>query len=360
METSQRISDFFVSPNGTLADILRCIDANRGGIALIAEPDGTVLATATDGDMRRATLNRIELDTPISLLIEKGHLATRFISVPQGTSHEEALRLMGELHIRQVPVVDPTGRAVDIVLLDELPSRVGGSDRLDAVIMAGGFGTRMRPLTSDTPKPMLPVGGKPLMERMINQLGKSGISSVRITTHYLKEKISSHFGNGSEYGMDLSYVDEEKPMGTAGALRLMERPSGPTLIVNGDVLTDLDFRALHSFHQQYRAIMTMAVRDYTLTVPYGVVESDGVLVKRVAEKPRHNCFINAGIYILSPAAFDYIPEGQHFDMTDLVDALLVAKQKVASFPLHEYWMDIGSQEDYARAEVDIENGRVRT
>lgn len=356
----QKIDDFLVSPDGTLADILRRIDANRSGIALIAEVDGTLLATATDGDMRRATLHRIDLATPIRALLADGHVGTAFSAVPDGTPPEEILALMADRQIRQVPVVDDAGRVIDIVLQDELPQRLGSDTPLKAVIMAGGFGTRMRPLTQDTPKPMLPVAGKPLLERMIRHIGQSGIDEVRITTHHLKEKITGHFGDGAAYGMDLSYVDEEKPLGTAGALRLMERPDGPTLIINGDVLTDLDFRALHSFHQLHGAKMTMAVRDYALTVPYGVVESNGVLVTRVAEKPRHDCFINAGIYILEPEVIDLIPEGTRYDMTDLVDALLARGDPVASFPLREYWLDIGSHEDYARAEMDIEAGKVRT
>lgn len=356
---SQKIANFLVPLDGTLANILRCIDANRSGIALITDQDGRLLATATDGDMRRATLNRIRLETPIQVLIAEGHVGTKFFAVPEGTSHEEALLHMAKQHIRQVPVVDGMGRVVDIVLQDELPLKIGSEEPLGAVIMAGGFGNRLRPLTQETPKPMLPVAGKPLMERMLEQMGSSGIRSVSITTHYLKDKISGYFGDGAARGMDLSYVDEEKPLGTAGALRLMDRPTGPTLIINGDVLTDLDFRAMYEFHRQHGAKMTMAVRDYALTVPYGVVESDGVMVSGVVEKPRHDCFINAGIYILEPEAIDLIPSGNRFDMTDLVDSLLDRGDPVASFPLREYWLDIGSLEDYAKAELDIEAGRVK-
>jgi dTDP-glucose pyrophosphorylase len=355
-----RILKFLVSRDGTLTDILRQIDANRGGIALIVDAEGRLLATATDGDMRRAMLHRVELGTPIRRLLDDGHVGTDFASAPEGASVEEIVAVMNSRHVRHVPILNGAGRVIDIALRDEIAHFAEPEEDLGAVIMAGGFGTRLRPLTHDTPKPMLPVGGKPLIERTIDHMSESGIRSVRIATHYLKDKISDHLGDGTARGMELSYVDEEKPMGTAGSLRLMARPTGPTLIINGDVLTDLDFRAMHGYHRQHGALMTMAVRDYALTVPYGVVESDGVHVRRVVEKPRHDYFINAGIYILEPAAIDLIPEGTRFDMTDLVDALLAKGESVASFPLREYWLDIGSQEDYAKAELDIEAGKVRT
>ena len=360
MTSTTDISAFLTPIDGVLGDLLRCIDANRSGIALVVDADGRLLATATDGDLRRATLSRVTVETPIAELLSEGRISRNFVALGPEDGAAEAEALMLEKHIRHVPQLDAEGRPIDLYLQDELARRAVDPDAaLSAVVMAGGFGTRMRPLTQEMPKPMLPVDGQPLLERMIRHMNRSGIDSVHITTHYLKEKITEHFGDGERFGVDLAYVDEEKPMGTAGALRLMERPRSATLIINGDVLTDLDFRAMHRFHQEHGASMTMAVRDYSLTVPYGVVESEGGHVSRVVEKPRHDYFINAGIYIIEPAAIDHIPEGVRFDMTDLVDALLAAGETVASFPLREYWLDIGCQEDYARAQIDVQSGKVK-
>lgn len=360
MTPTKDISAYLAPVDGVFGDLLRCIDANRSGIALVVDADGRLLATATDGDLRRATLSRVTVETPIADLLAEGRISRNFVALGPADDAAAAEALIAAKKIRHVPRLDADGRPVDLYLQDELARRAADPEAaLGAVVMAGGFGTRMRPLTQETPKPMLPVDGQPLLERMIRHMNRSGIEQVHITTHYLKEKITEHFGDGEGFGVDLAYVDEEKPMGTAGALRLMARPSSATLIINGDVLTDLDFRAMHRFHQEHGALMTMAVRDYSLQVPYGVVESDGVHVSRVVEKPRHDYFINAGIYIIEPAAIDHIPEGVRFDMTDLVDALLADGETVTSFPLREYWLDIGCQEDYARAQIDVQSGKVK-
>lgn len=352
------ISSYTVPASATLGKLIETINTNRSGIALVVDERGRLVTTATDGDVRRAILKRVSLETSIADLLDSLLFPKRPYVLGPEASREEALALMLEADIRQVPVLDADGVPIGIHLQDEL-THSGMQPGLRAVVMAGGFGTRLRPLTADTPKPMLPVGGKPLLERMIEHMGRSGIRSVHITTHYLKDKIADYFGNGSAHGVALTYVDEEKPMGTAGALRLMTRPDEATLIINGDVLTDLDFQAMHRFHREQGAQMTMAVRSYSLTVPYGVVESDGMHVLRVVEKPRHDYFINAGIYILEPEAFDMIPAESRFDMTDLVDALLAGGRAVASYPMQEYWLDIGCKEDYARAEIDVREGRVR-
>jgi NDP-sugar pyrophosphorylase family protein len=198
-----------------------------------------------------------------------------------------------------------------------------------------------------------------LMEKTIRHMRRTGIKTVNVTTHYLGEAIESHFGDGARFGLKISYTDEKEPRGTAGALTLMERPSSATLVVNGDVLTDLDFSKMHGFHREHGAVMTMAVREYSLVVPYGVVETEGMMVKRVLEKPRHEYFINAGIYILEPEAFDAIPRDQRYDMTDLVDRLIEEGIPIAIFPIHEYWLDIGHFEDYRRAERDWKEGRIQ-
>jgi len=219
--------------------------------------------------------------------------------------------------------------------------------------MAGGLGSRLRPLTEDLPKPMLPVGGKPLMELVIEKLRQVGIRRVNVTTHYKPEKISEHFGDGSSFGVSLNYVNEEKPLGTGGALGLIDEPNETMLVINGDVLTQVDFRAMLLFHQEHQADMTVAVRQYDIKVPYGVIECIGAKVCSLKEKPEINLLVNAGVYLLEPTVYRFIPNGKHFNMTDLIQWLLDAGRTVASFPIIEYWLDIGQVVDYEKAQTDV-------
>jgi NDP-sugar pyrophosphorylase family protein len=221
--------------------------------------------------------------------------------------------------------------------------------------MAGGFGKRLLPLTQNTPKPMLPIGEQPLMERMIGQLRDAGIHRVNVTTHFEPEKIRDYFGDGERFGVNLNYVSEERPLGTAGALRLIETKKEPLLIINGDILTRVDFRAMLDFHREHQADLTVGVREYDFQVPYGVIETEGARVTGVNEKPVYKFFVNAGIYLLQPALDEFIPKDERFDMTDLIEKLIAAGRTVASFPIMEYWLDIGRLADYERAQEDVKN-----
>jgi len=231
---------------------------------------------------------------------------------------------------------------------------------LQAVIMAGGGGTRLRPLTENVPKPMLPVNDRPLMELIIEQLSQAGIRQVNVTTHYKGQQIVDHFGDGQDFGVELNYINEDRPLGTAGALGLMKTPQEPVLVINGDVLTQLNFRAMFDYHREHQADLTVAVRKYDLNVPYGVIESDGAFVRGLVEKPLLSFFVNAGIYLLEPSVHRYIPHGQRFDMTDLIQRLLEEERPVVSFPVVEYWLDIGLHADYKQAQEDIENRRLES
>jgi NDP-sugar pyrophosphorylase family protein len=205
---------------------------------------------------------------------------------------------------------------------------------------------------------MLLVGDRPLLELIIEQLSGSGIHKVNITTHYKPEKITEHFGDGSGFGVELNYVNEEQPLGTAGALGLMEESDEPLLVINGDILTRIDFRALFAYHHEHRADLTVAVRQYDLKVPYGVVECDGPMVSGLREKPVINFFVNAGVYLLQPSVRRLIGNGERLDMTDLIQRLLEAGRPVASFPVLEYWLDIGQLPDYEQAQEDVRTGKL--
>ena len=205
---------------------------------------------------------------------------------------------------------------------------------------------------------MLSVGGRPLMEVILEQLRQVGIRRVNLATHYKGEMISEHFGDGKDFGVEIRYVEEDQPLGTAGALSLMGESHEPILVMNGDILTRVDFRAMLEFHRNHQADMTVAVRRYEFSVPYGVVESDGVAVIGISEKPVVQHLINAGIYLLNPEVCQLIPKGQRYDMPDLITRMVGEGQRVISFPVHEYWLDIGRVEDYRRALNDIKSGKV--
>jgi NDP-sugar pyrophosphorylase family protein len=225
------------------------------------------------------------------------------------------------------------------------------------MVMAGGYGTRLRPLTDETPKPMLPIGSRPLLELIVSQLRDAGIRKVNLATHYKSEVITEHFKDGSDFGVDIRYVKEDQPLGTAGALSLLEDSDEPLLVVNGDILTRVDFRAMLNFHREHNADLTVAVRQYEFRVPYGVIEADGVWIKGISEKPVVRQFINAGIYLLSPSVRAVIPNGQHFDIPDLVHRLIEEGRPVVCFPVREYWLDIGKADQYDQAKSDVANGR---
>ncbi len=348
-----------VSPTQTLRQAMECIDGNSCGIALVVDEDLHLVGTITDGDLRRAMLGSIDMETAVSVILAK-KITTRYpkpVTARVGTPRETLLALMDQYFLRQIPILDRSGRVVDLVMMDDLLPTPASP--LHAVIMAGGYGNRLRPLTEDLPKPMLPVGGKPLMERVVEQLREAGVRRVNVTTHYKAEKIVEYFGNGESFGIELNYVNEDQPLGTAGALGLMPAPRGALLVINGDILTQVNFRAMLAFHEEHQAMITVAVRRYEMQVPYGVVECEGSQVCGLREKPELSFFVNAGIYVLDPAVYQFIPNGQHLNMTDLIQVALKAGNPVVSFPVREYWIDIGQQSDYQQAQEDVQNGRLR-
>lgn len=344
------LSKLCVFPHQTVRETIATIDSNGKGIALVVESDRLLKATLTDGDIRRAILGGTTLDCAVSALLGS-HARPYPITATNRLDAPGLIERMRRHSIRHLPIVDCDGRLEDLVSLEDLgPAPTSG---LRAMIMAGGLGTRLRPLTEDTPKPMLPIGGRPLLEIILNQLRGAGIGQAHISTFYKPEKIKTYFGDGSSFGLQLEYVDEKEPLGTAGALRLVEEWPDPLLVLNGDILTRLNYKEMLSFHHEHRAAMTLAVREYETQIPYGVVEQDGASVRAIREKPRQSYFVNAGVYLVGRKARPHIPENGRFDMTDLINTLLKAGEPVVSFPVHEYWLDIGQHSDYSRAQVEV-------
>ena len=355
-----KIERLFVSPSHTIRQAITCIDGNAKGIALVVDAEYHLLGTISDGDIRRAVLAGIDLEIPVNdLLARKADpLYLTPITAQVGAGRELLIELMHKYALRQIPIIDHDGKVVDLIMMDDLlPAK---DLPLQAVIMAGGLGARLCPLTEDLPKPMLPVGDKPLMERLITQLRQAGIRRVNVTTHYKSEKITDHFGDGRSFGIEINYVNEALPLGTGGALGLMDAPTEPLLVINGDILTQLDFRTMSAYHKENRADMTVAVRQYGIQVPYGVVECEGSRICSLKEKPQMRFLVNAGIYLLEPSVYQFIPNGKHFNMTDLIQWLLDAKRIVVSFPIIEYWLDIGQLSDYQQAQDDEQAGRLRS
>lgn len=343
-------------PHGAIREALVLIDRGQRGIVLVTDSERRLLGTITDGDVRRAMLENVSLDAPVSqLLARKAERYSRPVTALAGTGDSALLQLMHDHVVHQVPLVDEQGRVVDLVTMDDL---IDEPPVMQAVIMAGGFGKRLRPLTEEVPKPMLPVGDRPLMQRTIEQLRGAGIRRVNVTTHYLPEKITGHFGDGAAFGVELNYVSEETPLGTAGALGLIEAPTEPLLVINGDLLTGVNFRAMLMYHREHRADLTVGVRQFIMQVPYGVVDAEGGNVTAVREKPDVHFLVNAGIYLLEPSVYQFIEPGTHADMPDLIHRLLDAGRVVSSFPIHEYWLDIGKHDDYLRAQEDVKSGQI--
>ncbi|HUP32551.1 MAG TPA: nucleotidyltransferase family protein [Gaiellaceae bacterium] len=343
------VESFCISPDQTLRDAMACIDRNAEGIALVVDEERRLLGTISDGDTRRAILAGTDLDLPVRDLLA-GHPSPT--TAPVGTPAHELLHMMNERVLRQIPLVDDDGRVVDVALMGDLVRSY--ELPLTAVVMAGGFGTRLSPLTADIPKPMLRVGDTPMLERIVKQLRDAGIRRVNVATHYRGDVIADHFKDGSDFGVELEYVHEDEPLGTAGALGRMEHAKDPLLVINGDILTHVDFRAMLHFHREHMADMTVAVRDHTVAVPYGIVEIEDTRVVNISEKPTLRYLVNAGIYLLDASAVARVPRDQSSDMTHLIESLVADGARVVGFPIHEYWIDIGRLEDYERALADFE------
>jgi dTDP-glucose pyrophosphorylase len=346
------LANLFVTPAAPIRDVMACIDRNMKGVALVVDAGQRLVATVTDGDIRRAILRGVDLDRPVERLVQAARSDHQIpITVPVGTPSADILELMTRSDVRHVPVIDAAGRVVDLIWLADLVKQA--ELPLRAMIMAGGFGRRLRPLTDETPKAMLPVGDRPLLEQIVGRLREAGIRRVNVATHYRADVIQEHFGDGRDFGVEIRYVNEGEPLGTAGALGLLAASDEPILVVNGDILTQVDFRAMLDFHRTHRAEMTVAVRPYELRVPYGVVQTDGVAITGVAEKPTERYLINAGMYLLNPDVCDLIPANTRYDMTQLIERLVAERRRVVSFPIREYWLDIGQSEDYEKAVADM-------
>lgn len=345
------IEKFCVTSDQTLAQVASVMEQGGKQIALVVDQEYKLQGVLTDGDLRRAIIAGVSMETPAHRVMQAS-----FISGTPYMGMKRIFSIMQKKSVRHVPIIDRNGTVVDLAWISDLIKQDAGE--LSAVVMAGGFGKRLRPLTETLPKPMLPVGDRPVMEHIVNNLQMAGIRDLKVTTHYMPEKIQSHFGDGREFGVKIDYVSEDRPLGTAGALGLMPVPKRPTLVVNGDIMTQVNYRAMLAFHKEHQADLTVGVRQYEIQIPYGVMVCDGANVQKLTEKPKHNFLVNAGMYLLDPVAYGYIPRNKRYDMTDLIESLIADGRTVVSFPIMEYWLDIGQHADYEQANVDLEKRKL--
>lgn len=337
-----------VRSDTTLAEAVKIIDKSGWRIALVVDENNRLLGTLTDGDVRRALLNNVSLSSNVDSV-----MCSAPQTAPAGLTSEKLLSIMERRELLQLPIVDDEGRVIDLKGLHAL---IGPKPLNNPVfLMAGGFGTRLYPLTENCPKPLLKVGGKPILEIIIDSFIKCGFHRFFISTHYLPEMIREYFGDGSKWGVTIKYVHEENPLGTGGALGLLphEEIDDFMIMMNGDLLTKLDYRGLIDFHKEHLGAATMCVREYDYQVPYGVIKSNGHLIESMMEKPVYNFYINAGIYLLSPDLVKSVSKEECVDMPTLLSQQIEKGNLVNMYPIHEYWLDIGRMEDFQRAQDHV-------
>lgn len=333
-----------------LKTAISVLDKGGMGIVLVTDVGDALCGTVTDGDVRRALLRHKSMDTPV------GEIMCTSPQVADPTwSREKLLSVMETTRLLQLPVVDAGRRIVGIETLHDILERRHFDNPV--FLMAGGFGKRLFPLTQDCPKPMLKVGDKPILELILQSFADAGFHRLYISTHYLPEVIRDHFGDGQRWGVSIQYIHENTPLGTGGALGLLphDEIDLPIFLVNGDLLTRVDFLNLLDFHERHEGSATLCVREYESQIPYGVIQSEGHRITHIVEKPIQRCFISAGIYVLSPGLIQRVAPGERVDMPTLLEREISAGRYVNMFPLHEYWLDIGRMDDFQRAQQEILN-----
>ena len=332
-----------LGPDTTIYELIVRFTSMTPLIGLVVDDRRCLLGTVTDGDIRRGLLRGVATSEPVAAIMNRNPRTFRF-GEPQG----DVLAFMRRERVQHVPVVDFAGRVVDLLTVDSLLQP--RPQDMPVVLMAGGQGMRLRPLTTNTPKPMLVVGGRPILETIIRRLADAGFANFHISVNYHADVIQSHFGDGTAFGVNVQYIEESEPLGTAGPLGLLPRDlDKPVLVMNADVLTKLDPSRMIAFHTQNRSIATMGVREHEVQVPYGVVDLENNRIVGLREKPVERYFINAGVYILAPEARGLIPTGAAYDMPSLFEACNAADLKTLAFPIRDYWVDIGRPDDFRRA-----------
>lgn len=329
--------------SATVRDAIECLNRSSLQIVLILDINRALVGIVTDGDIRRGLLRGESLNSPIGKI-----MCRDFQALPENATAKDAELLMLKSSLQHIPALNDSGEIVHLFLSTKNIRPVPRANPV--MIMAGGKGKRLYPLTQNCPKPMLHVGGKPMLEIILEQCIESGFQQFYISVNYLKEQIKEHFNDGAHWNINIEYLEEQQPLGTGGALSLLpQKPSEPLLVLNGDVLTRVDYGKLLKFHSEQQVTATICVREHSTQIPFGVVQMDDLNILNIKEKPVLNHHVNAGVYLLDPILLDLVPSERFLDMPNLIEDAINKKFRVCAFPIHEYWLDIGQPDTYERA-----------
>ena len=342
-----KIDEIKINQNASIKEALEVIDKGAIKVAVVLSDDGLLLGMLNDGDIRRALLKGMSLGDSIAGIINKHPVVANI-----NDTKERILELANEKKLHQIPIIS-NGKLIGIQDIREFLAPKNKPNKV--ILMVGGLGTRLRPLTNDVPKPMLDVGNKPILHTIVENFAKYGYTDIIMCVNYKSEIIKEYSGNGDKFGVKIEYVLENQRMGTAGALSLLQkRPKDDFFVMNGDLLTNVNFEYLHEYHKDSNACASICVRKYEMQVPYGVVNVRANKVTSIEEKPTQSFFVSAGIYMFSPIVLDFIPKGVFYDMPTLFSELLKHDFPIHPFPIREYWLDIGKMDEYRRANDEYE------
>jgi dTDP-glucose pyrophosphorylase len=342
----RNLGDVLLARDDTVRRAIEVIDKGAVQVGLVVDENRKLLGTVTDGDIRRGLLKGVTLDDSVSSVMN-----VDFIFVSEAVSRVEAVALMASESLLQLPVIDDGGRVIDLIFRNDDAECETFENWV--VLMAGGEGRRLLPLTESLPKPMVHVGGKPMLETVLERCRDYGFRKFYISVNYRGQQIMEYFGDGSNWNVEIRYLNEDRPLGTAGSLaELPKQPLDPIVVVNGDVLSEVDLPSLLRFHNAHDAVATMGIRVHETQIPFGVVQIDGVRMESVIEKPVMTQFVNAGVYVLNPQLLETIPQGERLDMTQLLNSTSLNGSKVIVFPIHEHWLDVGTHISLEQANDD--------
>lgn len=339
------LSKLLLNSRASIRKALKAIEAGGVQLAIVVDTQGRLLGTVSDGDIREALLLNLSMNEPIENFMNKNPTVAQL-----GTPREDILSLMINRSLRQIPIVDKDGIVRGLELVEKLLSFPKRSNQV--VLMVGGLGSRLRPLTNETPKPLIPVRGRPILEWIIEGLIQYGFHKFTLAVNYKSEMIQEYFGDGSKWEIEVDYLIEDKKLGTAGALSILkEKPTEPFLVMNGDLITKVNFSQLMDFHSTNQAMATMCIQNHLVEIPYGVVQTKGLEIVSIVEKPSHEVFVNSGIYVFSPKVLEYLEFNQPLDIPEIFQMLIKNKQAAYAFPINSFWMDIACRRDLKKARL---------
>lgn len=343
------MQNHLISTKATVREALNKLNVlSLDAILFVVDEHNQLIGSLTDGDLRRGFIRGLGFENSILEFIQPNPSFIR-----ENENALDKLENYRKRNFKIVPILNNNNQIVDVINFRTRTTIIP----VDAVFMAGGEGKRLRPLTENTPKPLLKVGDKPIIEHNIDRLAQVGIKNIYLSINYLGEQLENYFGNGYTKGLNIKYIKETKPMGTVGSVLLAEGlEHEDVLIMNSDLLTNIDFVDFYKTFKNADADMAVAATSYHVDIPYAILEADDTQrVQSLKEKPRYTYFSNAGIYLLKKEVLDLIPQNTFFDITDLMDKILTMDRKLITFPINGYWLDIGKHEDYKRAQEDIKH-----